>query len=133
MILDWKFEKINGHPLYSYKKTVQSLIKNECCNHDQGDCKILDDGETHKCPQLTSENLCCGWFQDAVLPLDKALEQGIQGGEEIKKKCNECGKPYIPKNNKQKYCMKCIPKVIKKQNSLRQQKRRLMSRNRSTL
>ena len=54
-------------------RKVNSLIKKECCNCDNGHCILLDDGEECVCPQLISYSLLCKWFQTAVLPLDKLL------------------------------------------------------------
>ena len=51
-------------------RKVNSLIKKECCNCDNGHCILLDDGEECVCPQLISYSLLCKWFQTAVLPLD---------------------------------------------------------------
>lgn len=112
-----------------------SLIRAECCNYESGNCKILMDDTDSKCKQLRTKAMHCNWFREAVLPLDKGLEVSIfnSNGNDNKKTCAECGKSFMPKNNKQKYCLKCIPKVIRKQNSERQRKRRAMSRNRNTL
>ena len=112
-----------------------SLIREECCNYESGNCKILTSDGDSKCKQMKTRAIYCSWFKEAVLPLDKVLEAGIfnSEGSENKKQCAECGKSFIPRNNKQKYCIKCIPKVVKKQNSERQRKKRLMSRNRSSL
>ena len=54
-------------------RKVNSLVKKECCNCDNGHCILLDDGEECVCPQLISYSLLCEWFQTAVLPLDKLL------------------------------------------------------------
>ena len=54
-------------------RKVNSLVKKECCNCDNGHCILLDDGEECVCPQLISYSLLCKWFQTAVLPLDKLL------------------------------------------------------------
>ena len=53
-------------------RKVNSLVKKECCNCDNGHCILLDDGEECVCPQLISYSLLCKWFQTAVLPLDIA-------------------------------------------------------------
>ena len=134
-----------GRPIFSVGSCTEmgveqarkafALIRAECCNYESGNCKMLADDADSKCKQLKTTIIFCSWFKEAVLPLDKGLEANIcnSDGNDNKKVCAECGKSFLPKNNKQKYCMKCIPKVIKKQNLLRQQKRRSLSRNRSTL
>lgn len=112
-----------------------SLIRAECCNYESGICKMLVDDTDSKCKQVKTRAMCCSWFKEAVLPLDKGLEVSIfnSEGNDNKKICAECKKSFMPRNNKQKYCVKCVPKVVRKQNLERQRKRRLMSRNRSTL
>ncbi|MBH8199197.1 cysteine-rich VLP protein, partial [Clostridioides difficile] len=38
-------------------RKVNSLVKKECCNCDNGHCILLDDGEECVCPQLISYSL----------------------------------------------------------------------------
>lgn len=53
---------------------VHALVKRLCCNCDEGDCLLLDDGETHPCIQLLSvSGIYCKYFKEAVLPSDKKL------------------------------------------------------------
>ena len=54
-------------------RKVNALVRRTCCNYDNGNCILLDDGEECVCPQLISCSLLCKWFQIAVLPLDKLL------------------------------------------------------------
>lgn len=130
----WKFEHICDSELFENTTKVRALIKKECCNYDNGNCVLLDNGEYRKCPQVTAERLMCGWFKKAVLPLDKILEVRIHGEkEQSQRKCAECSKSFVPANNKAKYCKKCVPKVVKRQNSERQRQKRSMSRNRVNL
>ena len=44
------------------RKQATSLIRRECCNHDNGACIALDDGDTHTCPQTISFSVCCKCF-----------------------------------------------------------------------
>ena len=55
-------------------RKVNALVKKSCCNYDNGNCLLLDDGETCVCPQLISYSLLCKWFRAAVLPDDKELQ-----------------------------------------------------------
>ena len=129
-----RFEPIDGQELFENASKARTLIKNECCNYDSGNCVLLDKGVYHKCPQMTADKIICGWFVKAVLPIDKILEVKINGiKEDTKKKCAECGKSFVPANNKAKYCRKCVSKVVKRQNSERQRQKRSMSRNRVNL
>ena len=74
-------------------RKVNSLVKKECCNCDNGHCILLDDGEECVCPQLISYSLLCKWFQTAVLPLDKLLYAELFKTED-KKRCTECGTSF---------------------------------------
>ncbi len=53
---------------------VNSLVKRLCCNCDEDNCLLLDDGEKHPCIQLLSvSGVYCKYFKEAVLPSDKKL------------------------------------------------------------
>ena len=55
-------------------RKVSRLVRRACCNCMDGNCLLLDDGETHICVQLISKyHIFCNHFKDAVLPLDKEL------------------------------------------------------------
>lgn len=61
----------------SFKKVV-NLIKAQCCNCYDGNCLLLDDGETHICPQvITPSHIVCRYFLESVLPGNKALMKRI--------------------------------------------------------
>lgn len=61
----------------SFDKVV-SLIKAKCCNCYEENCLLLDDGETHICPQLiTPSHIVCRYFLESVLPGNKALMKRI--------------------------------------------------------
>lgn len=52
---------------------VSTLIKTQCCNCFEENCLLLDDGDTHTCPQLiTPSHIICRYFLESVLPGDKA-------------------------------------------------------------
>ena len=40
-------------------RKVNSLVRRECCNCDNGHCILLDDGDECVCPQLISYSLLC--------------------------------------------------------------------------
>ena len=71
-------------------RKVNALVRRTCCNYDNGNCILLDDGEECVCPQLISYSLLCKWFQIAVLPLDKLLYAELFKTKD-KKRCSECG------------------------------------------
>jgi len=55
----------------SFEKVV-SLIKTQCCNCYEENCLLLDDGDSHTCPQLiTPSHIICKYFFESVLPSDK--------------------------------------------------------------
>ena len=56
------------------RKQANALIRRECCCYEDGNCIVLDDGDTCACPQTASFSVCCKWFRWAVLPLDGTLE-----------------------------------------------------------
>ena len=57
---------------------VSTLIKTQCCNCYEENCLLLDDGDTHICPQLiTPSHITCRYFFESVLPCDKTLLKRI--------------------------------------------------------
>ncbi len=104
-------------------KRVNRLVKKECCNFDNGNCILLDDGEPCHCPQLISCSLLCRWFSGAVLPLDRELFAELYAPEE-KRRCTVCGAPFASKSNNAKYCPDCRKKITRKQAAERMRKKR---------
>ena len=106
-------------------RKVNSLVKKECCNCDNGHCILLDDGEECVCPQLISYSLLCKWFQTAVLPLDKLLYAELFKTED-KKRCTECGASFASTSNSVKYCPDCRKRITRRQAAERMRKRRAL-------
>ena len=52
---------------YRQHRRARRLV-HECCNYDEGNCLLLDDGEPCVCVQSISYSLMCRWFRVAVLP-----------------------------------------------------------------
>ena len=77
---------------------VRRLVTDLCANHDNQDrlCLPLD------CPcymlQKWWTGSFCRYFQEAVLPVDPALESAITGEDtSLKQKtCPVCGRAYLP-------------------------------------
>jgi len=113
-------------------RKVTTLIRNECCNFDSGNCVLLDNGAYHKCTQVSNRELGCEWFVEAVLPLNPILEAEVLHIDSeinsIHKKCANCGKAITVQSNRAKYCPKCLIQVRKAQNKMRKQKQRLSLR-----
>ena len=109
-------------PVMDYRqyRAARRLV-HECCNYEDGNCILLDDGEPCVCVQSISYSLLCRWFIAAVLPLDRELEAALlhRGS---RKRCTVCGAYFLPKSNRGKYCPDCAGRM-KKQHA-RERKRR---------
>lgn len=81
-------------------------LVHSCCNYDCGNCMLLDDGEGCVCPQSITYSIICKWFRAAVLPLDSTLYTALLYKGRMRD-CAECGKPFVPKSNRAKYCSEC--------------------------
>ena len=64
---------------YRQHRRARRLV-HECCNYDEGNCLLLDDGESCVCVQSISLSLMCRWFRVAVLPLDGELAAALCTG-----------------------------------------------------
>ena len=105
------------------RKRANALIRKACCNCDDGNCLLLDNGETCVCPQSISYSVCCKWFRWAVLPGDPALEAEIFQSDAVKH-CAECGQAFVSKSNRAKYCPDCAERVHRRQKTESERKRR---------
>lgn len=61
------------------RKQANPLIRRECCNYEDGNCMLLDDGDAHTCPQAISFSVCCKWFRWSVLPQRVRWKQRFSG------------------------------------------------------
>ena len=104
------------------KSRVMSLVKGSCCNYCQGECLLLDG---FPCVLETSMHLCCNYFRDCVLPLDKQLEGELTALETNRstKKCGRCNKPFVPTGNRSKYCPDCAKEIHRRQKNASARKR----------
>ena len=105
------------------RKQANALIRRECCNYEDGNCMLLDDGDTHTCPQTISFSVCCKWFRWSVLPQSGTLEAEIFRDKELKC-CAVCGRVFVPKSNRAKYCPDCAARVHRRQKTESERKRR---------
>ena len=112
-------------PVMNYQqfRRARRLIREECCNYDNGECFLLDEGEGCVCVQSISYTLLCKWFRTAVLPLDKQLEGEILYSKDMKP-CAVCGKPFLPGSNRAKYCAECARRVERVHATQRKRKER---------
>lgn len=108
-------------------RRANTLVRKLCCNYDGGHCILLDDGDPCVCPQLiTFSHIICKWFKIAVLPVDKDLHIELMRPPNTKK-CSVCGKYYLPKGNRSKYCPDCKRIVLRRQKADYQRKNRYKS------
>ena len=110
-------------------RKVNTLVKKECCNCDNGHCILLDDGEECVCPQTISFSLLCKWFRTAVLPADKLLYAELYQTED-RRRCTECGASFASTSNNVKYCPECRKRVQRMKATERKRKQRALSRSR---
>ena len=101
------------------RKQAKALIRESCCNYEDGNCILLD----APCAQMISGSLCCRWFRWAVLPQDALLESILTASAETKQ-CVVCGKVFVPKSNRAKYCPDCACAVHRRQKTESERRRR---------
>jgi len=59
-------------------RRVHQLVLEQCANCVDGNCLLLDDGESHQCvPFISIYGIYCKYFNNAVLPVDRKLYQEI--------------------------------------------------------
>ena len=111
------------HLDYQQFRRVQKLV-HECCNNDNGNCLLLDDGwDAHICVQSISQSLICKYFRATVLPLDRELEAALLHPRDCKQ-CCQCGTVFLPGSNRAKYCPNCAATVHLRQKTESERRRR---------
>ena len=105
-------------------RRVSSIVRKECCNcRPDGTCILLDDVDSHRCPQIQSKQLLCRFARNAVIPIDPALMADLVC-EGSTKNCVVCGVPFIPRSNRMKYCPRCAVEVRRRKHTERVRKQR---------
>ena len=107
---------------YRQYRRARRLVR-ECCNYDNGQCMLLDEGDGCVCVQSISHSLLCRWFRAAVLPLDHQLETALYHRLESRR-CSECGALFLPGSNRAKYCRECAVRMKRKHAAERKRKQR---------
>ena len=99
--------------------SVMTLIKKQCCNYYQGNCLLLDDGDSHTCPQrITPSHIICRYFLDSVLPADKTLQRSlISNTTAVMLTCAFCGSKTEKIGRNQKFCPGCARKKQRQRNA----------------
>lgn len=108
---------------YRQSRKVNTLIHRLCANCFEGNCLLLDDGETTVCPQTLTYSLLCTYFKAAVLPADPALyTELMERGN--KKKCVLCGTDFYPAYTNTRYCPRCGKAQARRKAAERQRRKR---------
>ena len=94
-------------------RSVRRLTR-QCCNNDNGNCLLLDDGDPCVCPQTISYSLICKHFRRGVLPLEPELEDEILHPKGTSR-CEVCGAFFLAGSGRAKYCAECAAEVHRKQ------------------
>ncbi len=110
-------------------RRARRLIRRLCANYDNGNCLLLDDGDTCPCPQLIARTLICKYFRAAVLPVDRALWAEIMAERPVKS-CRTCGAPIFSLSNAAKYCPACAARERRRRDRERKRDRPRTSANR---
>lgn len=88
-------------------------------------CHVL-----HSAYTIADGGIDCDYYLTAVLPSDRELFDQVQAeiyqtrttNSAVTKKCARCAKPFILRNNRQKYCSACGAEAEKKHHASRQRK-----------
>ena len=107
------------------RRTAVKLIRKLCSNYDDGNCLLLDDGESCACVQSISYSVNCKFFRHVLLEdrEGQALKAKIFQ-DDTNKRCAVCGMAFQSKSNSAKYCKGCAPAVHRKQKAISARKRR---------
>jgi hypothetical protein len=87
-------------------RRAKRLIRSLCANCDEGNCLLLDDGETCICPQRITYSVLCRYFREAVLPAEKELYAEIMLTGKLRR-CAECRQSFLPPKHNTLYCPSC--------------------------
>lgn len=105
-------------------RKVSRLVRRECCNCMDGNCLLLDDGETHTCVQLISKyHILCNHFKNAVLPFDKELYRVLICDNDYKR-CQSCGSRFYSKARNKRYCNQCAEQIKRQKAAERKRRQR---------
>jgi hypothetical protein len=107
------------------RQSAVKLIRQICCNYQDGSCLILDDGGKCVCVQSISYSVNCKYFRWVLLE-DKAGQtlKAELFRDETTKRCIVCGKTYRSRSNNAKYCGNCAKTIHRKQKTASARKRR---------
>ncbi|HBU12791.1 MAG TPA: conjugal transfer protein [Clostridiales bacterium] len=113
------------HMTPKQRQMAVKLIRNICCNYDNGNCIVLDDGDACVCVQSISYSVNCKFFRHVLLESKEGLSLKAEiFHDDTTKRCTVCSKAFQSKSNNAKYCGKCAEEVKKKQKAAYARKRR---------
>jgi len=105
----------------SQRQKAVKLIRKICCNHDNGNCLLLDT----VCVQSISYSVNCKFFRRVLLEDREGLPLKAEiFKDDTTKRCAVCGKAFQSKSNNAKYCGDCANEVQKRQKAAHARKRR---------
>lgn len=109
----------------SQRKRANALIRKICCNYDDGNCLLLDDGDSCDCVQSISYSVNCKFFRRVLLEDKEGLSLKAEiFRDDTTKRCAVCGKAFQSKSSSAKYCANCAVTVQKRQKAVHARKRR---------
>ena len=98
------------------RREAVRLIRNLCCNYDDGNCLLLDDGEECVCVQSISYSVNCKFFRHVLLEDKQGQPLKVEiFRDDTAKRCTVCGKAFQSASNNAKYCVDCARNVQRKQ------------------
>ena len=119
-------------------RCIRNLAKAECANYQNKLCLLTDEPCHIINPHYDSVHdgaIDCDYFLECVLPADWDMNDLVwyaiwcdeDEPDEVPdgmRLCEYCQQPFVPANNKQKYCHSCKDEVKRKQSASRMRKKR---------
>ena len=107
------------------RQAAVRLIRKICCNYDNGNCVLLDEGDGCVCVQSISYSVNCKFFRRVLLEDKEGLSLKAEiFRDDTTKRCAVCGMAFQSKSNNAKYCGDCAPIMQRKQKAKYARKRR---------
>ena len=108
------------------RQAAVRLIRKICCNYDNGNCVLLDEGDGCVCVQSISYSVNCKFFRRVLLEDKEGLSLKAEiFRDDTTKRCAVCSVAFQSKSNNAKYCGDCAPIMQRKQKAAHARKKRL--------
>jgi hypothetical protein len=109
------------------RAAIRKLVTGMCANYDpEYGCLPLDYGRCYMLDKWWT-GAYCKYFQNAVLPLDSALEAALTGNNAARKTCPVCGAAFIPVTS-QAYCSEACRTIGQREADRRRKRDRRKNR-----